>query len=459
MCRGYFARGQSPADGGLIHVMIPSRILVLLFVGPLVLSFLTLMDRSLLLPMFLTDGAILLLALVDALLARKPLVTLQRRAPSVLSIGRANIVAYDLRSHARRKLHIRLQDDLYATATSDDLPLEVDLAARGSVSCKARVIPSRRGAYTLGACFLRYSSPLGLWIRQLEISAPTPVKVYPDLEAVREYELLARQDRDPAGIRSSRRRGGESEFERLREYRREDEYRSVDWKATARRKKLIAREYQLESDQSVVFMLDTGRLMTAEFADLSLFDHSLNATLMLSHVAGRAGDKVGMIAFAEEVKAYAPLVGGPRATQKIVQSGYHLEPTFSPTNYSAAFDALSVRVKKRCLVILFTQVVDEVASAEVVRIMRAMLPRHLPMLVLLRDVDVDALVLGKTAETAAIVGTSPYIRGAAAELLSFRDKLVRSLERQGVLVLDVAPGELTASLINRYLEIKARHLL
>ncbi len=439
--------------------MIPSRALVLLSVGPLILSFLTLMDPSLLVPMFITDGAIALLALIDALLARKPLVTLQRRAPTVLSIGRTNIVTYDFRSYARRKLHITLQDDLYATATSEDLPIDVDLAARGSTSSKARVIPSRRGAFTLGDCFLRYTSPLGLWIRQLRISVPTNVKVYPDLAAVREYELLARQDRDPAGIRSSRRRGGESEFERLREYRREDEYRSVDWKATARRKKLIAREYQLESDQSVVFLLDTGRLMTAEFANLSLFDHALNATLMLSHVAGRAGDKVGMIAFAEEVQAYAPLTGGARAAQKIVQSGYHLEPTFSPTNYSAAFDALSVRVKKRCLVVLFTQVVDEVASAELVRVMRAMLPRHLPVLVLLRDVDVDALAQGKSPHTALISGTSPYVRGAAAELLSFRDKLVRSLERQGVLVIDVAPADLTPSLINRYLEIKARHLL
>jgi len=457
--RRHFARGQSAADGGLNLVMIPSRALVLLFVGPLVLSFLTLLDRSLLGPMLVTDGAIFVLAFLDALLARKPLVTLQRRAPTVLSIGRPNMVTYELRSYARRKLQVQLQDDLYSTATSEDLPLEIKLPARGFASAKIRVVPSRRGAHELGDCFLRYLSPLGLWIRQLRLTVPTAVKVYPDLGAVREYELLARQDRDPAGIRSSRRRGGESEFERLREYRREDEYRSVDWKATARRKKLIAREYQLESDQSIVFLLDTGRLMTAEFAKLSLFDHALNATLMLSHVAGRAGDKVGMIAFADEVQAYAPLTGGPRATQKIIQSGYDLEPAFLPTNYSAAFDALSIRVKKRSLVVLFTQVVDEVAAAEVVRIMRAMLPRHLPVLVLLRDVDVDALAQGKVADTAVIAGSSPYIRGAAAELLSFRDKLVRSLERQGVLVLDVAPADLTASLINRYLEIKARHLL
>ncbi|MRG95174.1 DUF58 domain-containing protein [Polyangium spumosum] len=439
--------------------MVPSRALVLLFAGPLVLSFFTLLDRGLLVPMLLTDAAIALLALTDALLARRRLVTVVRRAPAVLSIGRPNVVSLDVRSLARRKLEVRVQEDLFPSAESDELPLEVDLPPRGHATLKYRVTPSRRGAHVLGDHHVRYPSPLGLWIRQYTIAARSPVKVYPDLEAVRGYELLARQDRDPAGVRASRRLGGESEFARLREYRREDEYRSIDWRATARRKKLIAREYQLESDQNVVFLIDAGRLMTAEFANLSLFDHALNATLMLSHVASRGGDKVSMMAFAEEVLAYAPLTGGARATRKIVQAGYDIEPDLAPTNYRAAFEALAVRVKKRTLVVLFTQVVDEVAAAELEKLMRGLLPRHLPLLVLLRDVDVDALALGHAGETRALSGVGPYLRGAAAEILSFRDKLVRRLKQHGALVLDVAPGELTPALINRYLEIKARHLL
>src|SRR6185295_368218 len=165
----------------------------------------------------------------------------------------------------------------------------------------------------------------------------TRVKVYPDVQAVRAYELLARQDRDPSGLRASRRRGGESEFERLREYRRGDEYRAIDWRATARRQKLIAREYQLESNQSILFLLDAGRLMTAEAHGLSLFDHALNATLMLSHVAARAGDRVGLLAFADAVKSYAPPSGGAGAARQIVQAGYDLHPDLVETNYAIAF--------------------------------------------------------------------------------------------------------------------------
>jgi len=439
--------------------MVPSRALVLLALGPLALSFFTLLDRTLVVPMLLCDAAIALLALVDALLARRKWVMVIRRAPSVLSIGRPNLIVLEVRSLARRKLRVLVEEDLFPSATSGELPLEVDLGPRGNATLKYRVTPSRRGAHVLGDHHVRYPSPLGLWIRQYAIFARSPVKVYPDLEAVRGYELLARQDRDPAGVRASRRRGGESEFERLRDHRREDEYRSIDWRATARRGKLIAREYQLESDQNVVFLLDAGRLMTAEVGGLSLFDYALNATLMLSHVASRGGDKVGMLAFADEIRAYAPLRGGARATQSIVQAGYDVEPELLPSNYAAVFEALAARVKKRTLVVLFTQVVDDVAAAELERILRGLLPRHLPLLVLLRDVDVDALALGEAAASAHLSGLGPYLRGAAAEILSFRDKLIRRLKQRGVLVLDVAPAELTPALINRYLEVKARHLL
>src|SRR6185295_17006205 len=188
----------------------------------------------------------------------------------------------------------------------------------------------------------------------------TRVKVYPDVQAVRAYELLARQDRDPSGLRASRRRGGESEFERLREYRRGDEYRAIDWKATARRQKLIAREYQLESNQTILFLLDAGRLMTAETKGLSLFDHALNATLMLAHVAARGGDRVGLLTFSDEIKSFAPPAGGPGAARRIVQAGYDLYPDLVETNYALPFEQIGIRVRKRTLVVLFTQVVDDV---------------------------------------------------------------------------------------------------
>lgn len=431
--------------------MIPSRALVLLALFPLGLALGTLADRSLLLPMLACDLAIALFAGLDALLARRPLVTVTRRVPSVLSIGRPTAVTLEVRSSARRKLTIDLADDLWDTAEAADLPARITLAARGKDVARYRVTPKKRGAYAIGDTHVRYLSPLGLWIRQIDLPAESRVKVYPDVQAVRAYELMARQDRDPSAIRASKRRGGESEFERLRDYRRGDEYRSIDWKATARRQKLISREYQLESNQNVLFLLDGGRLMTARAADLSLFDHALNATLMLSHVAARGGDRVGLLAFADGIKSYAPPAGGAGAARRIIQAGYDLHPDLVETDYASAFEHVGLSVRKRSLVVLFTQVADDVTAAELLKLMRGVMPRHLPLVVLLRDVDLDALVEGP--------GVDPYVRGAAAELSSGRDRLARDLQKHGALVLDVRPAELTPRLINRYLEIKARHLL
>jgi uncharacterized protein (DUF58 family) len=431
--------------------MIPSRALVLLAIVPLGLGVATLADRTLLWPMIAADLGLALIAAFDALLARRPLVTVRRQAPPVLSIGKPNLVTLELRSSARRRLSVAVTDDLFDTAECDDLPLTLELPARGSGTARYHVRPTRRGAHTLGDHHVRYLSPLGLWLRQVYVAEATAVKVYPDGQAVRVYDMMARQDRDPAALRASRRRGGESEFERLREYRRGDEFRSIDWRATARQRKLISREYQLESNQNLMFLLDAGRLMTAKTQGLSLFDHALNATLMLSHVAARGGDRVGLLAFSDTIKSYAPPAGGAGAARAIVQAGYDLHPELVETAYGEAFEHVGVRVRKRSLVVLFTQVVDDVAAAELLRLMRGVMPRHLPLLVILRDIEIDELVEGTNDD--------PYVRGAAAELSSFRDRLVRDLKRHGALVLDVSPGQLTPALIDRYLEIKARHLL
>jgi uncharacterized protein (DUF58 family) len=435
--------------------MVPGRALVLLAIAPVVLAILTLFDRSMLWLMLAVDGGIVAVALVDGALAWRPLITATRSARDVFSIAQPNRVTLQLRSSARRKLDVVVRDDLFDGAECNDFPLEASLGPRGRATVHYDVRPTERGAHHLGDHWVRYRSPLGLWTRQLRITAEQAVKVFPDIRAVRTYELLARQNREQSLFHSSKRRGGESEFERLRDYHRGDEYRAIDWKATARRRKIIAREYQLESNQSLMFVLDAGRLMTAESNGLSLFDHALNATLMLSHIATRNGDHVGLLSFADEVKSYTPLATGGRATQAIIHAGYHLHPQIVESNYGVAFAQLSARCRKRALVVVFTQVVDEVAAQELLRLTRGLLPRHLPLLVMFRDVDVDGL-LEPTRDPSDL---DVYVRAAAAEVVSWRERIAIELKKQGALILDIPPQGLTPALINRYLEVKARHLL
>jgi len=352
---------------------------------------------------------------------------------------------------------VRVTDDLFEHASAPELPLAVELRPGAREQAIYRVVPHRRGTYALGDHTIRYSSPLGLWIRQITQRASQPVRIFPDVQAVRDYELLARQSRD-AAARASRRRGGASEFEALREYQRDDEYRKIDWKATARRHKLIARTYQLERDQSVVFMLDAGRLMTAESDALSLFDHALNATLMLTYVASRGGDQVGLMTFADRVLTYLPPGPGKSASQRLIRSLFAVHPDLVETDYEGAFTSLGPRLRKRSLVVLFTQILDHNASQQLLRLTRGLLPRHLPLVVLLRDPAIEALVQIEPRQF-ALGDHRPFITAAAAEVLSWREKLIRDLKRSGALVLDVLPRELSPSLINRYLEVKARQML
>jgi uncharacterized protein (DUF58 family) len=436
-------------------VIIPSRRLVQLGAATLLLTVATLLERRLAPALLAVDMVLALVAALDALFGRGAPIEAERRPPVTFSIGRANVVEVTLRSRARRPLLVQLNEDLFAGARCDDLPLAVTLPPGGARTVHYRLTPSQRGAFTLGDEHVRWPTPLGLWLRQRRLPARDEVRVYPDLHAMRSYELLARQDREAALWRSARKRGGESEFERLREYQRDDEFRHIDWRATARRSKLISRDYQLERNQNVLFALDCGRLMTAESDGLSQLDHALNAMLLLSHVALRLGDQVGQLAFDAEVRSFLLPAAGRRAGGRILQASYALQPRLVETDFRAALDQVALRARKRSLVVLFTQVIDDLGAREVTRFARGLLPRHLPLVVLFRDEELERLVHAPASGK----GFDACVGGAAAELLLWRERLLGELGSAGVLTLDVAPRQLTAELIGRYLEIKARQLL
>ncbi|HWO11861.1 MAG TPA: DUF58 domain-containing protein [Polyangiaceae bacterium] len=434
--------------------LIPSRWLVAVLAAPAGFALLAWLEPSLTPLLWALDAIVLLLAVLDAQSVRTPLVSAEREAPEVLSIGQANPIRFVLRSRAKRTLSVWLDDALFAHARAEGLPARLSLEARASGSLEYRLFPERRGAYELGPCRLRYASWLGLWIRQIEAPTRQAVRVYPDLLQLRRFEMLARENRAADLARATRRKGGETEFARLRDYATDDEYRSIDWKATARKHKLIAREYQLESNQELVFVLDCGRMMSAEVQGLTQFDHALNAALMLGHVAARTGDRVGLLAFGKSLEAYVPPAGGRAAAGRLIRATYDLHPELEESDYESAFRALSLRQPKRALIVILTQVVDDAVARSLLLGCKALSRRHLPLVVSFRDPEVDAL-LRPTSDSRADL----YVRAAAAELSRWRASFLRDLRHGGAQVLDVGPKELSLQLIERYFEIKARHWL
>ncbi len=434
--------------------LVPTGRLVLLLCAPAALALASVLAPELTAALLAADGALLVAALLDAVLASRRFIEVTRETPEVFSLGRPNRVTLHLRSRADRALDVQLQDDLFEHGLSEDLPARFRVEPGAALQVAYHVEPRRRGAFTLGDHHVRFGSPLGLWTRQYRCPAKDTVRVYPDLQSLRAYDLLARRDRQDALVRAVRLRGGENEFERLRDYTTDDEFRSVDWKATARRQRLTAREYQLESNQSLLFLLDTGRMMTGTVSGISQLDLALNAALMLAHVAARAGDYVGLAAFDESVRRFVAPAAGPHAVERLIRASYDLHPRLVESDYDQAFDLLGTRLKRRSLVILFTQLADEASAARALRRVRASSRKHLTLVVPFVDTEVEALVAGTSPS-----GDGPYVRAAAAELLQWRDGLVRRLRAAGAHVLDVEPSALTSRLVGTYLEIKARHQL
>jgi uncharacterized protein (DUF58 family) len=310
----------------------------------------------------------------------------------------------------------------------------------------------KRGDLPFGRVEMRLGSRLGLWQRRIEDGEDATVRVFPNFAALTKFALLATDHRlAQIGILQRRRRGEGLDFHQLREYRLGDSLRSIDWKATSRTAKLISREYQDERNQQIVFLLDCGRRMAAQDGALSHFDHMLNAALLLAYVGLRQGDAVGLLTMGTEAGVETRYLAPRKSAStinRLLHRVYDLQPTIATADYYRAAVELSQHVTKRALVVVLTNLRDE-DHEELLPALRMLQGRHLVVLASLREQILgDALVAPVRGFEDALshASTAAYLRQRAANFAT--------LERRGVICLDVEPQELAVSLVNRYLEVK-----
>ena len=437
----------------------PGRTLAILVLLPTLLGMALLLPdtEGLRVPLLGLDAAIALVAAGDLLTllgSRRLRATRESRA--VASLGEAQPVELTLENPGRLPRVVRVRDDVPETFEAEPGEFLVTLPRRGVAILSYALTPKRRGSYRMRRVDLLVSSRLGFWWRPVRLAAESTVRVYPDVRQIARYTLLARKDKLSAvGVRTSRRLGTDNEFERMRDYIEGDEPRHIDWRATARRRKLTVRAHQANQSQRVIFLIDCGRMMAGDVGDgLTPLDHAFNAMLMLAHVALIRGDQVGLLAYSDRVRAYVPPAGGPRHTNRLVHAVHNLFPELVESRHDRAFVELDRRCRKRSLVVMLTNVFDDVNAQQVGDHLCNLVGRHLPLAVMLRDRDLFDL-----ADGAPDSGPGLYAGAAAASILNWREQVLVGLRRRGALTLDVAPADLTAPLINRYLQIKARHLL
>jgi uncharacterized protein (DUF58 family) len=437
--------------------IFPNRSFVRFAFVPAVATLGLLFTPAMLVVTLVIDLVLAIVVTLDLLtLPRHRHFSVTREVGRVASLAKRHRVRLWLMNRSSRAYEVSVRDDAPPILHPDpDHFADLEMPPRSRMELEYMLRPGRRGAFQLAEVYLRVRSRWGLWQRFLTYSESSQVNVYPDMQQLGQYAILARTNRlSQLGVRRTRRIGQDHEFERLRDYTVDDSYKHMDWRATARRRKLTVKDYQATRSQRVIFLVDCGRMMTNMSSGLSLLDHAFNAMLMLSWVALRQSDTVGLCCFSDEVHGFVPARGGMGQMNHLLHACFNRFPRRVESRYDQAFRYLATHARKRSLVVLITNVIDEVNANQVERYLTNLVGRHLPLGVLLRDHR-----LFDAVESELPVGDELWRAAAAADILAWRHQVLGDMIGKGAMMLDVFPEDMTAPLINRYLEVKARHLL
>jgi uncharacterized protein (DUF58 family) len=391
-------------------------------------------------------------AVVDVLVAPAPArIEVDRDLPGVLPLDGDGELAWHVRNPTSRRLTVSIADQLAPSLRATSRRARLTVPANARVTATAGLHPSRRGRFTPTEMAVRVEGPLGLAARQRRRQLPGLLRVYPPFRSRQEAELRIDRARIlEVGLRSARGQGGGTEFDALREYGVDDETRRIDWAATARTTRVIVRTYRAERNQTVLLLLDTGRTMAGQVDAVPRLDHAMDAVMMLTAVATRLGDRAGLVAFDEGVRA---IVGPGHARGqlgRVTEAMYTLEPRLVESDYRTAFAQTLARFRRRALLVLLTELAEAPVAETLLPALPLVARDHLVVIAGIRDPQVDdwAAAVPDNAGDA-------YRKAAAVQALDSRRRTIARLRGLGATVIDAPPGRLAPQLADAYLHLKA----
>jgi uncharacterized protein (DUF58 family) len=383
-------------------------------------------------------------------------VNIERRFGGRFAVGAETEVRIEIANHTPRDLTLIIKDEYppqMKLSRAREARLEVE--AQTTATVVYGLTPPKRGRFEFGLIAVRHLSRWRLAWAQTRVGEAVGVKVYPNMRRAREAELKALGARSfVAARRKSQWRGEGRDFESLRDYVRGDEMRHISWTATARRGKLVTRQYQMERDQTILIALDAGRLMTARIENETKLDSAVHAALALMSAAARAGDNAGLLVFGRRIKAYLPPKRGAEHLDAALEALHAIEPEMIEPSYSRAFEFISANSRRRSLVVVLTDLVDEEGSRELLTSLKLLRPRHLPLIVTIADRDLKAVVRESPENEREM-----FTQSVAEEIMHLREAALRLVESQGGLALDVTAAVLAPKLLETYLRVKERGML
>lgn len=378
-----------------------------------------------------------------------------RRPVGAIALRRPSKVVYALENRTSIPIRLGLIETPVPTIAFERDVLEVRVAANAAAEASLDFFARERGPATFGTLYFWMENRIGLLRRRFAVAANEEVRVFPDLSAVENYGTLARRNTLlDMGLRRLRLRGAGSEFESLREYLPGDGFRSVDWKATARRGHLMVAQYEVERSQQICIALDCGRIMTPRIGLQRKFDYALTAALSVARVAQNADDHVGILAFAAQPLLNLAPRRGAAHVNALTRATYDLQPRLEEPDYESIFGRLKRDYSKRSLIVLFTDMFDPVSSAAVLSGLARLSRRHLVMCVLMNDAAIS-----NALESEPRTPENAYRTSVAMTLADERSKAIAQLRAGGTIVIDVPAEKLTLAILDAYLDVKARGLL
>jgi uncharacterized protein (DUF58 family) len=402
------------------------------------------------------DGIVVVAWIIDLFSLPKPsALAMTRRWNSPAALSVPNTIELVLENSSRVALHATVIDNVPPSLRQEAPELSVKCRARGEAKTTYQLTPTRRGDVELGAVYIRYQTPLRIAERWAVAHVEQKVCVYPNLEEARQHSIyLIRSRQIEMEKRHARIRGAGREFECLREYQVGDEFRDICWTAAARRGKLVTRLFQIERSQTIWLVLDAGRLMRARIAGLTKLDYAVNAALSLAEVALGTGDRVGLLAYGRGIqKRMLPYRGSAHLRQMIQQLAHVREEGLEGDHLHAVSALLSTQ-KRRSLIVWLTDFPETAMTPEVIDAASEAASRHLVLFVVIGQPDLAAL-----AARAPDSVTNMYRTTAAQEALHRREALLAKLRQRGALAVEVSSAAASVTVVNSYLDVKARNLL
>ncbi len=460
-------------------------------------------DQRALYALLLWDCAALLVWRIDLARLPKPRdIVVSRRWLDPLSLDIDSRVELRVSNHGAREVEVSIEDDVPAVLCPTLPKFTLTVPARGSAVAAYTVHPSTRGKIVTGRIFLRYHAPLRFAERWAVVDVRQALRIYPNLREPQRYTLyLIRSRQMEQEKRLKRLVGRGREFESLRESRESDESRDICWTATARRGKLISKVYQTERSQSVVLVVDAGRLMLARTrsqetgfriqdsgfrsnepqavrpsadlpicppahlptsppADLPIrpplmkLDYAVNAALTLAHVANHSGDTTGLLTYGRKLQSYLPCARGAEHLRHVLEQLALVTGEAVEADHALAADSLLARHRRRSLVVWLTDLAETAATPDVIEAASRLLSRHLVLFAVVGEPELHALVERRPQSPGEL-----YQYVAAQQVIQRRELLLRRMRVQGAIAMEFLPGRLSPEIVNHYLQIKWKGLL